>query len=115
MDLIQHNLKENEVKIFLLTKYVDDINIATSLIPNGKMWVKEGSQWVLKFSEEMEEKDKTRSQQRATIEKIKWLGDRLVPGLKLTKDLPLNHSNGMCPVLDVQVWTQKGEDGKATI
>ena len=43
MDLIQQNLKENGIKIYLLTKYVDGINVATSLISKGKEWVKEGS------------------------------------------------------------------------
>ena len=35
MDLISGHLKENKVAIYLLTKYVDDINIATSCIPKG--------------------------------------------------------------------------------
>ena len=41
MDLISGHLKENKVATYLLTKYVDDINIATSCIPKGYKWQKE--------------------------------------------------------------------------
>ena len=102
MDLIQYNLKENGIKTYLLTKYVDDINIATSLIPGGKELAKEGSKWTLRTSERMKEEDRHRSEELATIEKVRWLGNRLVPGLKLTIDLPELHSN-----ISVQCWTSR--------
>ena len=33
----------------------------------------------------------------------------MVPGLKLTKDIPENHASGKCPTLDFQVWAQEME------
>ena len=37
-DKVSKILEENSVSIYLLAKYGDDINIATSLIPKGEMW-----------------------------------------------------------------------------
>ena len=54
----------------------------------------------------MEEEDSKRTEELATIEKIRWLGNRLVPGLKLTVDLPELHPNNKCPMLDIQVWAE---------
>ena len=31
----------------------------------------------------------------------------MIPGLKLTKDLPEYHQNGKCPMLDIQVWLEE--------
>ena len=40
------------------------------------------------------------------MSKLRWLGDRFVPGLKLTQDLPKNHALCKCSMLDFQVWAQ---------
>ena len=107
MDLATTALEENKVIIYLMTKYVDDINIATSLIPKGFSWTKEDRKWKLKWSEEQEKLDEGKSPELVTMEKIRWIGDQLVPGLKLTQDLPENHPSGKCPMLDFQVWAQE--------
>ena len=39
-----------------------------------------------------------------TMELIREVGNTLVPGLKLTIDLPEFHPNGKCPMLNIQVW-----------
>ena len=111
MDLIKTNLEENGITIYLLTKYVDDINIASSLIPKGEEWFKEGNKWRLRRTDRMEEEDSNRTEELATIEKIRWLGNRLVPGLKLTIDLPELHTSKKCPMLDIQVWTETRPSG----
>ena len=40
-DRLSDVLEDNNILIYLLAKYVDDINIATSLIPEGSKWIKE--------------------------------------------------------------------------
>ena len=107
MDKMTEILQDNEVEIYLMVKYMDDINIATDLIKEGYGWHKEGDKWKLKWSKEIEEEDKNRSTERATIQKIKLLGDRLIPGLKLTYDIPELHPNKRCPMLDFQVWSEE--------
>ena len=44
------------------------------------------------------------------MEKLRWLRDRMVPGLRLTQDLPENHVSEKCPKLDFQVWVQETEE-----
>ena len=61
MDLISQALEENAVVVYLMTKYVDDINVATSLIPSGYGWIKEGRKWVIMWSKEQETEDSARS------------------------------------------------------
>ena len=104
MDLVTQTLEENEVVVYLMTKYVDDINVAISLIPRGYGWEKKGRKWKLKWFAKREEEDRERSAEQATLEKLRWLGDRMVPGLKLTQDLPEYHTSEKCPMLDFQVW-----------
>ena len=82
--------------VYLMAKYVDDINVVTSLIPKGYRWKKQDRKWKLKWSEEQETEDKEKSPELATMDKVRWIGDRLVPGLKLTQDLPENHPSGKC-------------------
>ena len=85
MDLVTQTLEENEVVVYLMTKYVDDINVAISLIPRGYGWEKEGRKWKLKWFAKREEEERERSAEQTTLEKLRWLGDRMVPGLNLLK------------------------------
>ena len=41
---------------------------------------------------------------------IKEVGDTLVPGLRLTVDLPELHKSGKVPMLDIQVWLEQDQD-----
>ena len=51
-DLLNSILENNDVIIYLLAKYVDDVNIATSPIPKGFSWVKENKDgWKLIWTE----------------------------------------------------------------
>ena len=105
-DLLHSNLETNGVIIYLLAKYVDDVNIATSIIQKGYSWEKRDGGWRLIWTEERLNQDQQQglSDMERTLELIREVGDNLVPGLKLTKDLPEYHENGKCPVLDIQVW-----------
>ena len=44
-----------------------------------------------------------------TMDKIKWIGDRMVPGIRMTRDLSEYHSSGKCPMLDFQVWAHHNQ------
>ena len=44
------------------------------------------------------------------MELVREIGNTLVPGLKLTLDLPEFHPTGKVPMLDIQVWIEKVED-----
>ena len=77
------------------------------------MWRMENRKWKLVQDPAQKERYLTeeKSIQRLTMEKILWVGNRLVPGIKLTMDLAELHTNGKCPMLDLQVWVDE-IDGK---
>ena len=45
MDLVTQTLEENEVVVYLIVKFVDEINVAISLIPRGYGWEEERRKW----------------------------------------------------------------------
>ena len=46
-DKLHDILEQNQVVVYLLAKYVDDINLATSLIKEEATWVKKDNKWIL--------------------------------------------------------------------
>ena len=46
-----------------------------------------------------------------TMELLRQVGNTLVPGLKLTIDLPELHDDGKCPMLDIKVWKEETKEG----
>ena len=108
-DLLSTILDQNEVVIHMLATYVDDVNLATSTIPRGYSWHRVEDEWKLVWTEEsqLEDEGNKTSDADRTMELVREVGDKLVPGLKLTKDLPEYHPNGKCPMLDIQVWLEE--------
>ena len=56
-DKISQILEDNNINVYLLAKYVDDVNIATSLAKEGSTWNKEGEKWRLVVTNNQKEKD----------------------------------------------------------
>ena len=114
-DQLVLKMRENDITLYLLSKYVDDINILTSIINRGYQWEENLEGGVrLRWSEERKAKDDTEdvSDEERTMELVRELADTLVPGLRFTKDIPGYHTNGKCPMLDVQVWLEDRGDHK---
>ena len=40
---------------------------------------------------------------KRTFELVRKMVDTLIPGLKFTVDIPANHTDGKCPILDTKV------------
>ena len=110
--LLKEALKRAEIPVHMLENYVDDVNLVTSIIEPGYKWEKVLGQEVLNWSKEREreEIERGKSPQEETLEKIRELASRLVPGIHFTKDLPENNPEGRVPMLDVAVWLDK-KDG----
>ena len=87
--------------------------MATSKIPEGSTWTKTGTRWRLIVDDKKKEEDtrEGKTPQERTMDLILWIGNRQIPGIKLTKDLPQYHQTGKCPMLDLQVWSQSSQDG----
>ena len=106
-------LKANKVEVFMLCKYVDDINLATAIIRAGQRWreIKEDGKKVRKLvhSDEDEEADREsdESDEERTIRLITEEASKQIPGIKFTYDIPEKHEDRKCPVLDLAVWARE--------
>ena len=71
-DKITQILQDNNINVYLLARYVDDVNIATSLAKEGSTWAKEGEKWRLVITDQQRDKDMTegRSPQERTMSLI---------------------------------------------
>ena len=87
-DTFHDRLRKAGVEIYLLAKYVDDCNLATSLIKAGYKWHKtkvEGeTAWSLKWSPEQERKDKEegKSDQKRTMDLLVEAGNSIIKGTR---------------------------------
>ena len=114
-DLMERSLALSKVECYMLAKYVNDIDLATSVIPEGYTWAQTGEEWRLEYNQNRWEIDglSNESGTERTMGLIMEQGDRLMPGIKLTCDLPERHSNGRCLVLDIAVWSENSGAGGA--
>ena len=99
-DLLAIHLEGSGIILYLLAKYVDDINLTVSYIEKGYSWMEE---------QDVSGKKKNINMER-TMTLIKELGDKLVPGVKLTIDIPEFYNISKCPILDIQVWMEEDEE-----
>ena len=91
-----------------LLKYVDDVNIVSSIIRRGSRWEDGALKWNREW--EVEDADSGVKDSLRTIRLIQQAANEIVPWLKFTYDSPDLHSNGKVPMLDVQVWIHPGAD-----
>ena len=106
-------LELNGILMYIMVKYVDDINTALQVIPKGHKWTQDDKErWILRWSQEQMEKDEreSKSDSLRTMELVREVGNSLVPGLKLTLDIPEFHQTGKVPMLDIQVWVDQEMD-----
>ena len=97
---IKASLTRSGVKVYILSKYVDDVDIATHLIGEGMRGTGEGLQ--------RKEEETGEPAEERTMRLIVHESSKQVPGIKSTLDLPCRHENGRCPVLDLEVLAERG-------
>ena len=95
-------LDEAGIKVHLIAKYVDDINLILSNLRFGSRW--RGDSVV--HSRELEEEDAKagKTEDEVTMECARDAADSVVEWLTFTVDIPQYHSCKMVPILDLQVW-----------
>ena len=117
-DRVVNILKANEVIIYLLAKYVDDVDVAMGIIPKGWKWkeIQKGSRQ-LEYSQEAEEQDvrKGKSDAKRTMDLVVEKSSKVLSGIRFTADFPECNESGRIPVLDLEVWATRTEEGKARI
>merc|ERR1712105_108656 len=91
-------------------KYVDKVNMVLPTIGWGLRWTEN---WDLTWKAEAWEEDSgpgARSAARRTVDLIREKASTITKGIRFTSDLPEDHPNGKAPMLDTQVWIQRGQE-----
>ena len=87
--------------IYLFTKYVDDMNLAVSLVSAGWRWESDlrGDSWSLRWNQKQEERDRDSGETAAkrTFRLIREQADRIISGLAFTTGLPEDNADRKCP------------------
>ena len=101
---IREALSKNQVQLYLIGKYVDDVNLATSLIARGYGLTEtlEGRRLICTREKEVSDIEEGRSDNERTLDLIKEEANKLVPGLRFTVDCQEKNSDGHCPMLDLK-------------
>ena len=104
-------MKEGKLEEFLLEKYVDDVNLVTQILEEGWSWTgKIGRKEELKLTWSQEQvirdREEGMSKEERTLERLREVASKLVPGIIFTADSPGKHSTGKVPMLDVCVWKE---------
>ena len=103
--------------VYLFGKYVDDVNLATVVIPRGYSWLDtpEGRKLTCTLErEERDSKEETSDSER-TLDLVREEANKIIPGLQFTIDCQEKNPDNKCPMLDLKVWKEVGQDGITTI
>ena len=113
--LFMERMTQAEIIVYLIKKYVDDVNICMEMIEPGWSWTKQKTGLpVLEWTKEMETEDKKLevSPEELTMRKVQELASILIEGIKFTVDLPEKHETRKVPMLDLCVWLDDCGDVK---
>ena len=89
--------------VFLIKKYVDDINVMMEAIKRGYRWKNGGLTW---SHEDMKiDLESGKSLTRINMEVFTNLANSVYPSLNFTMDLAEDHLDLKVPMLDFCVWT----------
>ena len=103
--LLRDSLKQNKVKTYIFAKYVDDVNLATSIITKGYKRTEEAEGRRLTWSKDKQDSDleANTSDSERTLELIREEADKLIKGLRFTVDSQEKNKDNRCPMLNLKV------------
>ena len=109
MKLFLNKLKEAEVKLFMLRKYVDDVNLVVLIVDKSWLWERgENKRLQLVWTNEKEIQDEEEgiSADERTMKRIQEMANSLIEG-KFTIYLSEKYKSKKVPMLDLAFgWTQ---------
>ena len=101
-------LEDNNMKTYLMEKYVDDCNTILENIPLGSRWEENK----VTISEARAEEDRTAKVTNEEVTMKCWadMASTIIPGLRFTCDYPANNVSGRVPMLDFCLWKESVQD-----
>ena len=107
---MKQNMLDNGMTIYMLDKYVDDVETLQESIGLGTRWERDSLVW----KKEWEEEDQSvgRSENNVTMIAVRDIANSVQPWLQFTHEEPCKENNGRVPMLDVEGWAEEDETGK---
>ena len=107
-------MRQNLVVTYLFQKYVDDCNINAENMKRGSRWINSNTEekGAIEWKKDWEEEDRMeqRSNEKVTMNVLVNMANSIATDLKFTGDLPEDHRDGKCPMLDFCTWVEERTD-----
>ena len=95
-------LRENNMRVHLYKRYVDDINISVDMLEPGTRYV----DGILQIKADYIETDIQIPGDERTLKEIKKIGETIHESIKLETDSPSQNTDKKLPILDLKVWIE---------
>ena len=96
--------------IYLFVIYVDDCNVYMEALEKGVYWDKENKNLGWSAEQEVTDASSGKSDARRTMDIFLQMANSIFTYVTFTSDLPEDHENGKCPMLDLMTWKERVED-----
>ena len=96
--------------IYLFVIYVDDCNVYMEALEKGVYWDKENKNLGWSAEQEVMDASSGKSDARRTMDIFLQMANSIFTYVTFTSDLPEDHENGKCPMLDLMTWKERVED-----
>jgi len=87
-------------------RYVDDINIVTTVPERGARF----ENGVLTIVESAKDEDRKRSPDERCMSLLRTIGNSIHPSIEIEVDYPSNHCDCKLPILDLKVWIERRDE-----
>ena len=105
---IKEMAADNNITLYMLKKYVDDVNLILEALNIGHRWNGTAMEW----RKEWEEEDKKNGEMddKRTMREIRKMSNSVLPFVNFKEEVASDCQDGKVPMLDFQVWRQEYPD-----
>ena len=98
-----------DMKIHILTKYVDDCFMAVNVFRLEVRWDQDSKAMVWTSHQEQQDREVKINMEKVTMEEISKMAGTVLGCLRFTFDTPSMNPTNTMPVLDTQIWMKQEE------
>ena len=88
------------------------VRFITSVLAKGKRWVEKEKKFCYRDDWRLQDEEKGESNARRTANELRNAMNSVFPNIQFTTEIEEDFETGRLPTLDVEIWMEKGENGK---
>ena len=100
--------RENNITLYLMKKYVDDVNVLMEALGCGIRWNGEKMEWKAEW--EAEDKAGSEEDDKRTMREIRKMSGSILPFIQFKEEVASECVERKVPMLDFAVWKEVQED-----